>query len=170
MVAVSRPARAMAALLALVALCGQTAKPVEDSVPLDVPVAHLYVRESDEAAMVAQVNALRRAHNQPALVLDMKLANIARDYGREMLTRRFFSHWDPDGRSFVDRLKAAKYPFDRAAENIAFNRDEGAAEASLEASPPHRHNMLEPTFTRVGIGVVADSVYGSVFVQEFAGD
>jgi uncharacterized protein YkwD len=158
------------ALLALFALCGQTPKPAEDSVPIDIPIAHLYTRESDEAAMLVEINVLRHAQGRSPLVLDKRLAKIARDYARDMLSRRFFSHRDPDGHDFIDRLRAASYPFHRAAENIALNRDESAAEAALEASPSHRRNILDSGFTRAGIGVVADSVYGSAFVKEFAGD
>lgn len=163
-------ARIVAGLVAIVALCAQTPSPVEEAVQLSVPVTHLYVHEADEKKMFDDVNALRRAAGVRPLVLDAKLGKIARDYARDMLTRRFFGHRDPDGRAFVDRLRAAKYAFRNAAENIAFNRDEEGAEAALEASPPHRHNMLDPTYTRIGIGAVAASIYGVAFAQEFAGE
>jgi uncharacterized protein YkwD len=101
--------------------------------------------------------------------LDAKLAKLARAFARDMLTRRFFGHTDPDGHAFADRLRATGYAFRSAGENIAYHRDEETAEAALEASPGHRRNMLDPSFTRVGIGAVAVSIYGEAFVQEFAG-
>lgn len=163
-------ARIVAGLVAIVALCAQTPNPVEEAVPLSVPAAHLYVHEADEKKMLDDLNALRRAVGVRPLVLDPKLGKIARDYARDMLTRRFFGHIDPDGHSFADRLRAAEYTFRTAAENIAFNRDEEAAEAALEASPPHRQNMLDAAYTRVGIGAVATSIYGVAFAEEFAGE
>jgi uncharacterized protein YkwD len=51
-------------------------------------------------------------------------------------------------------------------ENIAFAPDISTAEKWLEQSPPHRANLLNPTFSQVGLGIV---VRGSVVyvVQDF---
>jgi uncharacterized protein YkwD len=163
-------ARIALPLVAMVALCAQTPNPEEAAVPLTIPVTHLYVHETDERKMLDDVNALRRAKGLKPLVLDAKLAKLARAFARDMLTRRFFGHRDPDGRVLVDRLRAAGYTFRHAAENIAVNRDEEGAETALEASPGHRRNMLDPAYSRAGIGAVAASVYGVAFVQEFAGE
>jgi uncharacterized protein YkwD len=162
--------RPLVALLALVTLCAATPSPADDWVPLDIPVTHLYVKEADESAMVADVNALRRAEGRKPLVVDAKLTKAARDFARDMLTRRFFGHRDPDGHSFAERLRASGYAFHRAGENLAFNRDEHAAQAALEASQGHRHNMVDPGYSRIGVGVIAASVYGTAYVQEFAGE
>ena len=167
------PAGIVAVAFAAAALCGAAPSPApapaETPAVLDVPVAHLYLREADEAAMFAAINALRRAHGVPALAVDPRLTDIARAYARAMLLGRFFGHEDPAGHALPDRLKDAHYGYVRAGENIAFNHDEPGAQSALEASPGHRANMLERGFTRVGIGVIADSVYGSAFVQDFAG-
>jgi uncharacterized protein YkwD len=174
----TRAAAGLAPLLALV-LCGAgatpppapTSIPIHDDAPiqLQMPVSHLYVREHDEQAMVDQINVLRTAHQLKPLIIDDKLTAVARSYARAMLLHQFFGHDDPSGRTFIDRLLAAGYEFYRAGENIALDtNDETHAQQSLEQSPPHLHNMLDPNFTRIGIGAIADSVYGTAYVQEFA--
>ena len=42
-------------------------------------------------------------------------------------------------------------------------------EVWLMASPAHRANILEPVYTRVGIGVQDAGLFGRMFTQEFAG-
>jgi uncharacterized protein YkwD len=53
-------------------------------------------------------------------------------------------------------------------ENVAMAGTIAQAEAALEASPPHRENLLNPYFTEMGIGAVqrGNLVYvAQVFVQ-----
>jgi uncharacterized protein YkwD len=160
---------ALFAAVTLVTLAAQIPPP-PDSVPLDVPKAHLYVEEDDEATMLADVNRLRADAGLRPLTSDPKLKRLARDYAMEMLILGYFGHQDPAGHTFGDRLHAIGYAFRTAGENIAFGPDENTAQSGLEHSPDHRHNILGRAFSRVGIGAVADSLYGIVFVQDFVGD
>lgn len=53
-------------------------------------------------------------------------------------------------------------------ENVAYAGSVPAAMAALEASPPHRANLLNPAFDRIAIGVVQRG--GTVWVtEEFVG-
>ena len=161
--------RSVAAVAALCFLTAQ-ASPPPDSIPLDLPKAQLYVNEGDEAAMIDDLNRLRVAAGVKTLTVDLRLVKLARDYARTMLEGGFFGHRDAKGHTPADRMKAAKLGFRKMGENIAFGPNEATAQAGLTKSPEHHRNMLDPAFSRVGVGVIADSVYGSVFVQEFAGD
>ena len=139
--------------------------------PLNVPEVALYDQPALEEAMFADLNAERARHGLHALVLDRELSAIAREYAREMLRDRFIGHVSPHGSTLAGRLRQAGYSFRYAAENLAYSTgDENEAFAHLVASPGHHANMLNPRFTKAGVGGVAASVYSTMFVQEFAGD
>lgn len=53
-------------------------------------------------------------------------------------------------------------------ENIAYNVSMTAAQSALEASSGHYANMINPSFTHVGIGIVEQGGYIYV-TQVFAG-
>lgn len=50
------------------------------------------------------------------------------------------------------------------AENVAYNGSEAAAHTALMASPGHRANILNDTYTQVGIGVATG--HGRVWVTQ----
>ena len=142
---------------------------VSGTIALPVPeVAHLTVPRA-ESEMLAAVNAERAKYSLPPLVLDYKLTEVARGYASQMLDQRFFGHIAPSGFSPLDRLKASGYIFTVVGENIAFGNS-GAAVAMhyLLLSPRHHAVMIDPRFRKIGIGAVAASLYGTMYVQEFA--
>lgn len=137
-------------------------------VPLPIPITALYGRPQDETAMLADINAARQAAGVAPLALDPRLTKIARTFARDMLARRYFGHYSPEGTSLADRLQRARLEYTCAGENLAFNQDEARAQDGLLNSPAHRAAELDPRYRKVGIGVVGASVYGAVFVQEFS--
>jgi len=138
---------------------------------LNVPRVALYEQPEAERAMLADLNAERARRRVPALVLDRDLAAVARAYAREMLRDRFIGHVSPRGSTLGSRLHRAGYAYHLAAENLAYTTgDENEAFAHLVASPGHYANMLNGHYTKVGIGAIAVSTYGTMFVQDFAGD
>ena len=69
----------------------------------------------------------------------------------------------------MTRLSRAGYVYTMAGENLAFTTEnESTAMQALIQSPPHRENMLEDRFRKVGIGVAAAGGYGQIYVQVFA--
>ena len=54
--------------------------------------------------------------------------------------------------------------WNRLGENVAYAGTVAQAMAALEASPPHRANLLNPAFTSIAIGVVERD--GRVWVTE----
>ncbi len=124
-------------------------------------------RHSSRAVMthstLCLLNAERRKHGLPALRLDARLSEAARGHSRDMVRRRYFSHTTPDGLGFAERIGRTGYM--RATrswlvgENIAWGwRHRGTAARVVRAwmqSPPHREEILRPSFRDVGIGVVA---------------
>lgn len=128
------------------------------------------------------INQERKDAGLPELAWNQTLQQIARDYSQDMATRNFFSHTDPEGRTFVERYRRAGFKCairkgfffgmstNLGSENIAYNhlssaivRRHGQADAEGQfaaavvrqwmTSPGHRRNILTRYFRREGIGV-----------------
>ncbi|MBU4034367.1 MAG: CAP domain-containing protein [Proteobacteria bacterium] len=79
------------------------------------------------------INLERKNAGLPDLAWNQALQQIARDYSQDMATRNFFSHTDPEGRTFVERYRRAGFKCairkgfffgmstNRGGENIAYN-------------------------------------------------
>jgi uncharacterized protein YkwD len=116
------------------------------------------------AAVVAATNKARRARGQSALAVDSALHRIACAYSRAMLDRNFFGHTAPDGTTPNDRVaRSHRRLVGTVGENLW--RQEGPRSSSPEAladrmvgewldSPPHRKNLLRPSFTHLGVCAV----------------
>jgi hypothetical protein len=97
------------------------------------------------------------------------LAAVARAHSLDMLEQRFFSHVDPDGRTFSMRINEAGIPWQEAGENIAIYDTTSGAEAAFMDEPRfqhnHRANILNPSYTEVGIGIVKGPG-GSLYITQ----
>ena len=115
------------------------------------------------------LNADRRANGLPTLKMNGSLVVLAENYGKDMIKRNYFSHYNPEGQSPFDRMRNYGISYQYAGENLAINNSVDAAERAFMNSPGHRANILNPNYTEVGVGVSYDS-RGSVYVvQEFIG-
>ncbi|MGW4116471.1 CAP domain-containing protein [Actinosynnema sp. NPDC004786] len=123
--------------------------------------------ERAEAAVVELTNAARAEHGCPALAADDRLAAAARAHSADMAAQDYFDHVSLDGRSFVDRVKAAGYPAP-GAENIAAGQR--TAEAVVKGwmdSPGHRANILNCKLKALGVGMARGGSYGIYWTQNF---
>ena len=124
---------------------------------------------SEKQQAFALLNQDRAANGLPALALNSKLTNLADAYAADMIKRGYFSHYNPEGESPFDRMSKAGISYATAGENLAINTSVAAAETAFMKSSGHRANILNSSYTDVGIGVVHSSD-GSVYVvQEFIG-
>lgn len=113
------------------------------------------------------LNADRAKNGLPALKLNSQLTRLAGDYAQDMINRNFFSHYNPEGQSPFDRMNEYGISYSHAGENLAINSSVAGAEAAFMNSSGHRANILNSSYTEVGIGVRYDA-NGSVYVvQEF---
>lgn len=146
-----------------------TVKPnAEDSVALPFKATRLKVDPDAEARMLELVNAERAKVGAPPLVIDNTLVAIAREHSQDMWERSYFAHVNPDGEDPFDRMREGGADFRAAGENLALARTVGRAHEGLMNSPGHKRNILDPSFSRVGIGVVDGGIYGKMFTQNFA--
>ena len=99
------------------------------------------------------------------------LAAVARAHSRNMLVQQFFSHSDPQGRTYEMRVDQAGIPWWAAGENIAIDDTIQRAESALmnEArfQPNHRYNILNKFYTDVGIGIVKGPDGSLYITQDF---
>jgi uncharacterized protein YkwD len=98
-----------------------------------------------------------------------RLAEVARAHSLDMLNRGYFSHIDPQGGSVATRAQAAGLQWQSVGENIAIYDTVARAEAAFMNEPRfaknHRSNILNPSYTEVGIGVV-QARNGQVYVTQ----
>ncbi|GAA3462723.1 CAP domain-containing protein [Saccharothrix longispora] len=123
--------------------------------------------DAAEAKVVELTNAERAANGCPALAADERLGRAARAHSADMAARNYFSHTSLDGRSFVDRVKAAGHP-SPGAENIAAGQR--TAEAVVKGwmeSPGHRANILNCKLKTLGAGMARGGSYGIYWTQNF---
>ena len=117
--------------------------------------------------MFGMVNKERNKLGIPELIWNGKMAVISQNYAAYMWENHYFGHISPDGYDVGDRLKSAKVGYLVAGENLALAPTTVSAENGLMNSEGHRDNILNTKFTKVGIGVVDNGIYGKIFVQIF---
>jgi uncharacterized protein YkwD len=106
-----------------------------------------------EQAIVALVGRDRQRAGIGPLVLDERLAEIARAHSRDMATHDFVAHVSPRTGSAMDRVHAAGLAPAVVMENVGRAYSAEEAEAGFLSSPGHRGNVLDPRARRVGVGV-----------------
>lgn len=109
-----------------------------------------------EGAFVAAVNAERAAAGLPALSVAGDLVAVARAHSARMADSGNLHH-NPNLGSDVSGWQ-------RVGENVGKGPDVGAIHEAFMASPGHRTNILDGTWTEVGIGVVVRD--GRVWVTQ----
>ena len=115
--------------------------------------------------MLADLNATRASAGLPALQLDAQLCDDALSYAQEMANRHFFSHTSPDGRTFAERMRYSVFTV--AGENIGMGHSEPSVYQALIHSPHHFANIVDRSFSKVGLGIVRESDGTMIFVQDF---
>lgn len=133
----------------------------------DVSGQELTIDIEAERTMLNLINKERAARDEPALVVDPALQEIARQHSREMWVRRYFAHESPASGSPFDRMNENQITFMTAGENIALAPNVYVAHTGLMNSPGHRANILDSSFGKVGIGIVSANGYGAMFTQDF---
>lgn len=114
------------------------------------------LRRVNEARSRARRCGRRAFAAAPPLRPEPVLDGIAAGHARDMATRQFFDHLDPEGHTPGDRVRAAGYAAQRVGENIAYGpQDVAEAVQGWLRSPGHCENVMDPHFTLMGLGVAA---------------
>lgn len=120
-----------------------------------------------EQQVAALVNEQRAANGLAPLTLSTQLSNVARTKSQDMHDNNYFSHTSPTYGSPFDMLKAFGISYRTAGENIAMGQaTPQAVMTGWMNSAGHRANILNPSFTQIGVGYVAN---GNYWTQMFIG-
>ena len=129
-------------------------------------------QEDDPAAAFEQevirlVNEERAKQNLPALTENKTLSSLARLKSQDMHDKGYFDHTSPTYGSMEDMLGKAGVRWGAIGENIAMGQrtPQQVVDAWMN-SPGHRANILNASFTQIGVGYVAQ---GNYWTQMFIG-
>ena len=113
------------------------------------------VQANVEDKILELMNAKRTEAGLKPLTKDNTLVQVARYKSDHMIQYNYFDHVTPQGTKYTDWLQSVGYTYSTAGENIAYNTYD-AVELFTQwwNSPGHRANMMNASFTKVGIGVV----------------
>ncbi|SDD37207.1 Colicin V production protein [Mucilaginibacter pineti] len=139
----------------------------EEPVSLPFKVTDAKVRRDLEMKMLILVNKERKTRGLAPLKADPEMAVVAIKHCADMFKRSYFSHYTPEGIDPFDRMKKSKVYFLIAGENLAIAQTLAIAHDGLMRSPGHRANILNPSFGRVGIGILDGGSYGLMITQDF---
>ena len=133
---------------------------------INIPSVNSDVREF-ETEVVRLVNEIRAKNGLKALTEDWELSRVARYKSQDMKDNRYFSHNSPVYGSPFDMIKNFGISYRTAGENIA--KGQSTPQAVVNAwmnSSGHRANILNSSYTRIGVGYVASGRY---WTQMFVG-
>ena len=118
-----------------------------------------------EIAIVRVMNSVRAANGVPPLRIGPALTRAARAHSVDMARKGYFDHG-----AFVQRLRRFGVRAPYVGENLASGTrplSPGEIVQMWVASPPHRQNLLDRGFRRIGVGVAGGS--NRLITADFAG-
>ena len=122
---------------------------------------------SYEAEVVRLVNEIRAENGLKPLTLHWELSRVARYKSEDMKNNRYFSHTSPVYGSPFQMIKNFGISFRSAGENIAkgYATPQAVVNGWMNSSG-HRANILNSSYTHIGVGYVAE---GNYWTQMFIG-
>lgn len=133
---------------------------------INVPTLSSAVTEY-EAEVVRLVNLKRAEYGLKPLTQDWELSRVARYKSQDMKDLGYFSHTSPTYGSPFQMMKNFGISYKTAGENIAkgYSSPEAVINAWMNSSG-HRANILNSSYTHIGVGFVKE---GNYWTQMFKG-
>lgn len=122
-----------------------------------------------EIQLANLINEERIKNGLAPLKLDLKLSEIARLKSKDMAEKGYFSHTSPTYGSPFEMMSKFGISYKYAGENLASTWSVTRAHQGFMNSPGHRNNILNPKFTKMGIGIV-DGGSGIIVTEMFIGE
>lgn len=127
---------------------------------------------SDESEMLQLLNKERLAAGVPPVIVDMELVRLARMKAEEIAELNYNGHTSPTYGPPTYMARQAGVQFNRLGETIVKAGSVLKGHKLLMGSMAHRNIMLNPNYTRVGIGIAyyngRHNINGLVAVTLFA--
>lgn len=124
------------------------------------------------SALVDLANKDRSEEDLGTLTVNPLLVAAAQAKADDMAEKGYFAHTSPDGSTSWSWFRSAGYSFSHAGENLAVDfTDSSDVERAWMNSPSHRANILNGTFTEVGIATAVGEYKGrkTIFVVQMFG-
>ncbi len=148
-------------------------KPEQDNAPDNKPEQDTNTPSQNselhqyEAEVIKLVNEIRVQKGLKTLETDTALSRVARIKSQDMKDNNYFSHTSPTYGSPFNMMKQFGISYRTAGENIA--RGQRTPAQVVEGwmnSEGHRANILNSSYTHIGVGYVAE---GNYWTQMFVG-
>lgn len=139
----------------------------DETVTLNFKVKDAKARPDLELKMLELINQERIKRGLKPVKWDPEILPVARSHSQDMFARGYFSHYSPEGKDPFDRMKKAGIKYFSAGENLALGPTLKICHEGLMNSPGHRANILNPSYGRLGIGILDGGAYGLMISQEF---
>jgi uncharacterized protein YkwD len=157
-------ARKVVSLIALVAtwtLVASASASAADCGPVDTPVIGLSEAQM-ESSITCLINDERTSNGLHPVTPNGDLRQAALSHSNEMINQSYFEHTSPAGVTFMDRIEATGYMQGTRSWTVGENLVWGTGPLSTPQalvtawmnSPPHRENLLRPTFRELGVAAL----------------
>lgn len=135
-----------------------------------------YEKQGDvEAQVLSLINNARSQRGLKTLALNSLLSKAALNHSADMACQDFVGHNGSDGSTWYTRIEDLGLAYTSASENIYVGNPSfgGTPQGAFEwwmNSQVHRDNILDSSFTRIGVGCVysAASSYGGYYTLVFS--
>jgi uncharacterized protein YkwD len=109
------------------------------------------------AEALTRINFYRAQHGAPALNMEARLAVMARDHARDMVRRDYVDIRSPVGDTLETRLRDARYPYRKVAQQVAVGPPTGKQLVDhWMTRPESRRLILNRDWREAGIGYAAN--------------
>jgi uncharacterized protein YkwD len=112
--------------------------------------------EAPDAQIFSLVNAARKRLGAAPLVRDARLDAVALAHSTDMVALGYFGHRSPGGAMLADRLRTSGLRPSAFGENVARSSSAVRVHRNLMDSPSHRIELLDRSYTHMGVGVARD--------------
>lgn len=134
------------AVAMLVVAATAMASPVAQLGPTPM-VQPVEAQSSDASAYLSKINGLRSSVGAPALQLDGNLSGLAQSWASHLADQGALSHAS-------DLSVGVSAPWTKLGENVGLGPDTNTIFQAFVNSSGHYANLVDPSFTHIGIGVV----------------
>jgi uncharacterized protein YkwD len=115
-----------------------------------------------ESSIACLINEQRASYGLQPVAPNGDLREAALSHSSEMISESYFEHTSPAGLTFTDRIESTGYMQSARSwvvgENLVWGTGPRSTPQALVTSwmnsPPHRENLLRPTFREIGIAAV----------------
>lgn len=131
-------------------------------------IPDLNAAKSIESQVIQLTNQERAKNGLKPLAADWQLSRVARYKSVDMRDKNYFQHNSPTYGSPFDMIKSFGITYRSAGENLAAGQPtpQEVVKGWMN-SPGHRANILNSSYTHIGVGYAKGGSYGHYWTQMF---